>query len=562
MLFLIGITILTNDFKRIHLNNELIENSNLLLNKINFITNNCRNIERITLFMNIKEKSLKDLLDLIQNNIFINNINETDYDFEDILRLFYKFDFRNEYYEKLLLRNILKILYKIYNKNSLTDLNNNFYKELFLKIYFKVYKGFDFLSVTQRHIVFLLENIKKLNYKFKLFFKDKDFNKTLLNFISNNIYKIEKLKIEIYQKDSKILENLIINVNRLKNLEKIFLIIYQPIDLIPIKKYENLKHLEIHFQYFNEFITFPEIKNLESLKIKYFGSCEINFGKMEKLKILAYCGYDNFPIPSDLFKYCPNLEYLFINTEYFNLDTNLRILKDSYYKLKHLKAIHIFDRYINISQIENKQIENEYPKIIIHDVFFCMNCCALFLGNNNMTVNKKGNSINESMFFIKDFDISDINFLTEEYNLENINEYSNVNYLSLMNLNVNQKMVLNFKKFKYINTFIIENVRFEVNSFFSLIDSFKFNIKSLELHNIIFPENEIKILRKLKFLENLTIRISGFNEEFIFYNLFLNISQDEFLRLKYLELFSNNFNENDLIFREIKNRGVFLKNNI
>lgn len=74
----------------------------------------------------------------------------------------------------------------------------------------------------------------------------------------------------------------------------------------------------------------------------------------------------------------------------------------------------------------------------------------------------------------------------------------------------------------------------------------------MELYNNRIPINEIKIIRRLKFLSNLILEIPEPDEGKVFYCLFDNISKNEYSKLWIIKIFTDKFNKSDLIFDKIR----------
>lgn len=572
MLFLVGITILTRDHKKIKIEKNIINESRYLQTQKD-ILNKSKNLNDISLFNKIRidydYKTFNDLLKIIQGRMYIEDIQDNDYNFKEILELFYKLDFKCLCYRKKFFKTILEMLYELFQKNLIENIQENeIYQDLLKKELIEIYNTYDdayFLCNLKFYLTFLFENIKEFDFTFNLYLNYlSPHNKTFIQNISKCINQIEVLKLDIENKSDIMM--IISNNNILYNLKNLILKLHIFTDLSFLSRLENLNYLEIRiYCVIEEDLIIPEIESLESLNIVCRSEKikNINFGKFQNIKILSFVTNKISNIVSIKFDECfPNLEILYIADIYFNLDIDEKYLKTLFESIKNLKVIHLFVgrrefRY-NLKKLEESM--NIYVYFDLYEV-----PKSIFVRSEDKSFISIGGRfipINEINNYLVNFGTSYFSSLYLKKNvpddeiLEKICVLGCIEILSLSDLVINKNMVANFRKLKYLKYLSIRNVEFEKECFFDMIDGLKYDIKILDLKSCKIPINELKVIGKLKCLWKLKILIDNAVEErLILRNLFNNLINN-FKRLKVFILISDDFKKSDPIFIGLKVKGV------
>lgn len=569
--------IITKDGKKFKAKESFINNSKYLLALKDAVDEGNKSLKVTSLAcltevkINYEYKTFLDLLNLTNNYVHIKHIYKKYFDFKEILELFYKLDFKLRFFQENLFKNLLAILYHKYHENQITNLQNNLYqkfmKEAIIKIY-NINNGY-FLNHINDYLSFLFENIEDFNFKFNIFL-DHHFqcDEKLYIYIHKYVNNIEDLKIVLYYEPKKIVKYLKADEKILDNLRNFIIIIRSFTDLLFLYTFKNLKYLEIHISYITkEDLVIPEIESLESLNIKNISEEQkIHFSRFKNLKILSLnvrklslMKFINF---DEIF---PSLEILYIDV--INLDFNVdkEYLKNISSEIRNLKMIQFC-----IKNVKNENIIKELekiPKVNINNDLINHSSKSIFIKfddinfiiNDGRFININEVGENEEIFKRSCFNSLHLRkYLPDNDILEQIYLFSFVEILCLSELVINEGIASNLGKFKYLKELILRNIKFEGNSFSTMLNSLKYTISELDLENIMISEYGIKIIRELKFLTKLKLSFDNLNSEKFIVSHLLNDSFNSFKRLQTFILISNFFRESNAIFLSLKIRSVKL----
>lgn len=545
MLFLVGLLIIENDGSEIKTENSVLKYPKCLLLRE---TNN-KNITK-TSISDYKKESMKNLFKLLDPKLNIQTMDIKNLNLKEMIEFFFKLYFEPEQYN-IVLHRLFELLYLKYNddnfNNFLVDKESNVIIQKLLK---EIFDSLIFIGIHDRNFnIFFLKILENFKFKFNILIADShgDFDSSFLQKLLTNPY-LNSLKIKIYHLNTKILEKITskqIISDEIKNLN---LEIHVPINLDPIEKLNNLKNLRIFNKYSKKSeIIIPKIKNLSSLRIDCEFFNEIIFSTIENLKIFEL----NFINENELgtisfIEYFPNLECIIVRNIDLNLGLNVKKLIKIYKTLKNLKTIDIFvsKRIRKIKDI-NKLTE-KIPHIIIHYDLLDFKYPYFHPTGEIDPIVFYGISVDNLKIYKENFFCYSFVYLFfEDYLpddkvlMNNICEKSFSNTLYLSNLDFKNEVMEYFRKLKYIKKIILKNVKFEERSFYNFINNFMYDIFELKIYNCNIPKDEFKIIKRIKYLEILTILFPKSLEKDLFATLFKNKSEYHYLKLRVINFISH-----------------------